>query len=115
MQFVTALGLVVLQAATLNHFASAHALTAEGALVEQHAFVDGHSHDGDRSVCDRSADEDFDETDCDEAGALTWRPVDDALVAAPRAVETQRLVARTSAVISARLWLVAPKASPPAV
>lgn len=113
-QRVVALGLIGLQLAVVGHLAfERHGLNANGDVIELHQSLDLHGHE-ERSLCERDAKEHDGSRD-----ALCHFTANQSLstfeeVAVPQVVVEQGdSVSSSRAQPVERLWLMAPKASPP--
>lgn len=113
-QRAVALGLISLELILVGHMAfEKHTVSTSGDVVELHASIGLHGHE-ERSLCQREASQAEDALDslCHLApeqisrGADPVGPTFSALGAAV-AEASQRLT------VTRRLWLMAPKASPP--
>lgn len=112
----TALGMVALQLFLVGHMAlEQHTLSVSGAVVEVHDSFELHGHE-DRSLCERDAADDAGWPDVPCQGTPeALRLVDGRLPVGPVAVHLTSLVrAQTPVHHVVAVWLVAPKASPPA-
>lgn len=114
-QRVVALGLISLQLVVVGHMAfERHGLSTAGDVVELHDALTLHGHE-ERSLCEREADEGGSDGDAlchlGRVGALTSSPPGFGAVVTgvPHLLRLASRVVRVD-----RLWLVAPKASPPA-
>lgn len=112
----TALGLIALQLFLVGHMAlEQHTLSVSGAVVEVHGSFELHGHE-DRSLCEREATDDAGWPDVPCQGTPeALRLVDQRSPLAPVLVQLTSLVGpqRPGQHLVA-VWLVAPKASPPA-
>ncbi len=112
----TALGMVALQLFLVGHMAlEQHTLSVSGAVVEVHDSFELHGHD-DRSVCERDAADDAGWPDVPCQGTPeALRLLDGRAPVARVPVHLTSLVrAQTPEHHLAAVWLMAPKASPPA-
>lgn len=111
-----ALGLVALELLLVGHMAfERHTVSTSGSVVELHASLDLHAHD-DRSLCETDGGDDaaWGDTPCHGTPeTLSFRANVDAagpsleLDVTPHLADQQHLAPYA-------LWLMAPKASPPA-
>lgn len=113
-QRVVALGLIGLQLAIVGHLGfERHGLNADGDVIELHQSLDVHGHEA-RSLCDRAPRE-HDAID----DALCHVAANQSLTTFAAVVSPEWVVEQAASVSSARarpverLWLTAPKASPP--
>ncbi len=112
----TALGMVALQLFLLGHMAlEQHTLSVSGAVVEVHDSFQLHGHE-DRSLCEREAADDAGRPDVPCQGTPeALRLVDQRSPVGPVLVHLTSLVrAQSPEHHLAAVWLMAPKASPPA-
>ena len=112
----TALGLVALQLFLVGHMAlEQHTLSMSGAVIEVHDSFELHGHE-DRSLCERDAADGAGWPDVPCQGTPeVLRLVDGRSPDGPVAVPlTSRLRAQAPVHHVVAVWLVAPKASPPA-
>lgn len=112
----TALGLVALQLFLVGHMAlEQHTLSVSGAVIEVHDSFELHGHE-DRSLCERDAADDAGWPDVPCQGTPeVLRLVDGRSSVAPVPVHLTSLVrAQLPVPHGVAVWLVAPKASPPA-
>lgn len=114
-QRALALGLISLELILVGHMAfERHTMSASGDVVEVRASIALHGHD-ERSLCERDA------RDADDSRDTLCHLAPEQLPGAHRAprapapeVATRPLTVLERAPAHDRLWLMAPKASPPA-
>ena len=114
-QRVVALGLIGLQLAGIGHLAfELHGLNADGDVIELHQTLELHGHE-ERSLCVRAPREQGGSNDalCHFAANQSINTLEHVL-APERVVEPADVGSSSRAQPVERLWLMAPKASPPA-
>lgn len=111
-----ALGMILLELVLVGHMAlERHTVSTSGAVVELHASLDLHAHE-DRSLCETDGAEDASQADAPCHGTPETLSLDQHLEAREPSLELDVTSQTTDQqhVASFALWLMAPKASPPA-
>ncbi|MER2564877.1 MAG: hypothetical protein ABTQ32_29405 [Myxococcaceae bacterium] len=111
-----ALGMILLELVLVGHMAlERHTVSTSGAVVELHASLDLHAHE-DRSLCETDGAEDALQTDADCHGTPETLSLNQRTDAREPSLELDVTSQTTDQQHAApfALWLMAPKASPPA-